>query len=259
MAEAAMTTPALQTRGLTVRFGNFTAVDAVDFAVAPGARHALIGPNGAGKTSFTQALTGSYRPAAGQVLMNGQDITALSQPRRVHQGLARTFQINQLFRTQSVLENVALAIFERERKTRAFWRSAVGDRQVMAEAREHLAFVNLVPFDDDPVHRLAYGQQRLVEIAIALAMKPRVLVLDEPAAGVPTTQSAAIFERLDALPRDLTIIFVEHDMNLVFRFAERITVLVGGKVLTEGSPAEISANERVREVYLGRRGHGHAA
>ncbi len=254
-----MTTPALQTRGLTVRFGHFTAVDNVDFAVAPGARHALIGPNGAGKTSFTHALTGSYRASAGQVLMGSENITALSQPHRVHKGLARTFQINQLFRAQSVLENVALAVFERERKTRAFWRSAAGDRRVMAEAREHLAFVNLAQFEAEPVHRLAYGQQRMVEIAIALAMKPRVLVLDEPAAGVPTTQSAAIFERLDALPRDLTIIFVEHDMNLVFRFAERITVLVGGRVLTEGTPAEISANEQVRAVYLGRRGHEHAA
>jgi branched-chain amino acid transport system ATP-binding protein len=254
-----MSTPALQTRRLTVRFGNFTAVDNVDFAVAPGARHALIGPNGAGKTTFTHALTGSVPPTAGSVLMAGADITALSQPRRVHQGLARTFQINQLFRAQSVLENVALAIFEREGKTRAFWRSAAADRRVMAEAREHLAFVNLVVFADTPVHRLAYGQQRMVEIAIALATRPRVLVLDEPAAGVPTTQSAAIFERLDALPRDLTIIFVEHDMNLVFRFAERITVLVGGRVLTEGTPAEISADERVRAVYLGRRGHDHAA
>jgi branched-chain amino acid transport system ATP-binding protein len=254
-----MTTPALETSGLSVRFGAFTAVDGVDFAVMPGARHALIGPNGAGKTTFTNALAGSIRPTGGSVKMDGQDITALSQPGRVRQGLARTFQINQLFRAQTVLENVALAIFERERATRAFWRSAAGDRRVMEEARGHLAFVNLLPSADEPVHRLAYGRQRMLEIAIALATRPRVLILDEPAAGVPTTESAAIFERLDALPRALTIIFVEHDMNLVFRFAERITVLVGGRVLVEGRPAEISSDEQVRAVYLGRRGHDHAA
>ena len=252
-------TPALHTQGLTVRFGGFTAVDQVAFAVAPGARHALIGPNGAGKTTFVHALTGSVPASAGSVHLAGQDVTALPQAQRVHRGLARTFQINQLFAAQSVLENVALAIFERERRTRAFWRSAAADRRVLDEAMDHLRFVGLDSRHAEPVHRLAYGQQRMVEIAVGLATRPRVLILDEPAAGVPTTQSAAIFERLDALPRDLTIVFVEHDMGLVFRFAERITVLVGGRVLTEGTPAEISSNEQVRAIYLGRRGHAHAA
>jgi len=253
-----MTGPALETRGLEVKFGNFTAVGGVDLAVARGARHALIGPNGAGKTTFVHTLTGSIRPTAGSVLVEGEDYTALAQAQRVRRGLARTYQINQLFRSQTLQQNVALAIFERDRKSRAFWRSAVGDRHVQAEAREHLRFVNLLPFAATPVHSLAYGQQRMIEIAIALATRPRVLILDEPAAGVPSQQSEAIFERMQALPRDLTIVFVEHDMNLVFRFAERITVLVGGRVLTEGTPAEIRADERVREVYLGRRGH-HAA
>lgn len=253
-----MSGPALETRALEVKFGNFTAVGGVDLAVARGARHALIGPNGAGKTTFVHTLTGSIRPTSGSVLVEGEDYTAMSQAQRVRRGLARTYQINQLFRSQTVQQNVALAIFERDRKSRAFWRSAAGDRQVAEEAREHLAFVNLLPFAATPVHSLAYGQQRMIEIAIALATRPRVLILDEPAAGVPSQQSEAIFERMQALPRELTIVFVEHDMNLVFRFAERITVLVGGRVLTEGTPDEIRADERVRAVYLGRRGH-HAA
>jgi branched-chain amino acid transport system ATP-binding protein len=156
------------------------------------------------------------------------------------------------------LENVALAIFEREGKTRSFWTGAAADRAVLDEARAHIAFVNLAQQADRAVHLLPYGLQRMVEIAIALATRPRVLVLDEPAAGVPSAESEAIFERMQALPAALTILFVEHDMNLVFRFADRITVLVGGRVLTEGTPTEISADERVRAVYLGRRGHADA-
>lgn len=254
-----MTVPALEARGLEVRFNSFVAVGGVDLAIAPGARHALIGPNGAGKTTLVHALTGAVQPTGGTVLLGGRDITALPQPGRVRAGLGRTFQINQLFRAEPVLENVALAIFERERATRAFWRSAAGDRRVLDEARAHLDFVNLGDVADRRVDLLPYGRQRMVEIAVALATRPRVLILDEPAAGVPTTESTIIFERLEALPRDLTLIFVEHDMNLVFRFAERITVLVGGRVLTEGTPAEIAGDERVRAVYLGRRGHAHAA
>jgi len=248
----------IDTSGLTVRFGSFTAVDNVSLAIAPGARHALIGPNGAGKTSLVHALTGSLLPTSGKVHLAGEDVTRLAQGARVRRGLARTFQINQLFRGLTVLDNVRLAIFERDGKTRAFWRSAAADRVVLEEAREHLAFVQLDKFADHPVHSLPYGSQRLIEIAIALATRPRVLILDEPAAGVPAAQSEAIFKRIHALPRDLTLLFVEHDMKLVFRFAERITVLVGGQLLTEGSPAEISADQRVREVYLGRRRH-HAA
>lgn len=254
-----MSQTALQAKGLTVRFGSFEAVGDVTIDLPVGARHALIGPNGAGKTSLVQALTGSIPHAAGTIVLNGQDITKCSEKERVRRGLARTYQISQLFRNLTVLDNVALAIFERERKTRSFWHSAAADRNVLAEARHHLAFVTLLADAERPVHTLAYGSQRLLEIAIALATKPRVLVLDEPAAGVPAAQSEAIFERIHALPDDLTLLFVEHDMNLVFRFAERITVLAGGRVLMEGTPAEISSDERVREIYLGRKGHRHAA
>jgi branched-chain amino acid transport system ATP-binding protein len=246
-------TAALETRGLVVRFGHFTAVDGVDLNIAPGARHALIGPNGAGKTTLVHALTGSIAPSAGSIHVGDADFTGLAERKRVNRGLARTYQISQLFRALSARDNVALAIFEREGKTKSFWSSAARDRAVMEEAEEHLAFVNLRDVADRPVHLLPYGQQRLMEIAIALATKPRVLLLDEPAAGVPAAHSEAIFERIHALPKDLTIVFVEHDMKLVFRFADRITVLVGGRVLTEGTPAEISADARVREVYLGRR------
>ncbi|EHL96427.1 ABC transporter, ATP-binding protein [Acetobacteraceae bacterium AT-5844] len=246
-------TPAIETSDLTLRYGNFTAVGDVSLRVPTGSRHALIGPNGAGKTSLVHALTGNVATTAGTIRIGGEDVTTLSQAARVRRGLTRTFQINQLFRGLTVLENVSLAILERERKTRIFWRSAAADRAVAEEAREHLAFVHLAALADRPVHSLPYGSQRLVEIAIALATKPRVLVLDEPAAGVPAAQSESIFERIHALPRDLTLLFVEHDMGLVFRFAERITVLVGGRIMTEGTPAEIQADERVREVYLGRR------
>jgi branched-chain amino acid transport system ATP-binding protein len=253
-----MSALALETRGLGVAYGHFTAVADVDLAIARGARHALIGPNGAGKTTLVRALTGAVSPTCGKVMVGGVDFTRLSERRRVRLGLARTNQINRLFRSLTAIENVALAIFEREDKTRSFWRVAAKDRAVMDEAREHLAFVNLLALAERPVHLLPYGSQRTLEIAIALATRPRVLILDEPAAGVPAAESEAIFKRIEALPGDLTVVFVEHDMNLVFRFAQRITVLVGGKVLTEGTPAQISADERVHAVYLGRKSR-HAA
>jgi branched-chain amino acid transport system ATP-binding protein len=246
---------AIETRHLNIRFGHFAAVSDVSLTLAAGARHALIGPNGAGKTTLVHALTGGIAAASGAIMIGGQDVTRLPENARVRLGLSRTYQINQLFRGLTVLDNVALAVFERKRQTRVFWRRAIRDKATIAEAREHLAFVNLTAVADRPVHALPYGLQRLLEIAVALASRPRILVLDEPAAGVPSAQSEAIFERIHALPRDLTLLFVEHDMNLVFRFAERITVLVEGRIVTEGTPAEISANAMVREVYLGRRGH----
>lgn len=251
-------TTALATTGLSVRFGAFQAVRDVSLSIRAGARHALIGPNGAGKTTLVQALTGSVKPAAGDVLIAGAHATGRSEAQRVHMGLARTFQINQLFRNLSVLDNVLLAVLERKRRTTTFWRSVRSDRQAFDEARSCLAFVNLLALAEHPVTALPYGSQRLLEIAIAMAARPRILVLDEPAAGVPAAESEAIFERIHALPDSLTLVFIEHDMGLVFRFAERITVLVAGQVLTEGTPAEISADPRVKEVYLGKRGN-HAA
>ena len=247
-------TAVVTTTDLTLRFGAFTAVDRVSLTIAEGGRHAIIGPNGAGKTSFVHALTGAIPATRGTILLGGEDVTRLGQPQRVRRGLARTFQINQLFAGLTVLENVCIPINEREGRSGVFWRAA-GLKSVVDEAMALLDMVQLAAEAKKTVKELPYGMRRLVEIAVALATGPRVLVLDEPAAGVPAVQSEAIFERIHALPRDLTLLFVEHDMNLVFRFAERITVLVAGRVLTEGTPAEISADERVREVYLGRRGH----
>jgi len=246
---------AIETHNLTVRFGHFAAVSDVSLTIAAGSRHALIGPNGAGKTTLVHTLTGGIAASSGTIMIGGQNVTRLRESERVRRGLSRTYQINQLFRGLTVLDNVALAVFERKQQTGVFWRRAAKDKVTIEEAREHLAFVNLSAHADKPVHELSYGLQRLLEIAVALGTRPRILVLDEPAAGVPADQSEAIFERIHALPRDLTLLFVEHDMNLVFRFAERITVLVEGRIITEGTPAEISGNAQVREVYLGRRGH----
>lgn len=250
--------PAIETRELTLKFGHFTAVDHVSLALPVGARHAIIGPNGAGKTSFVHALTGSIPATSGKVLLGGRDVTGLSQARRVRGGLARTFQINQLFNGLTVRENILMALIEREDTAHVCWRSMGSQKKAIEEARELLEMVQLAPFEHAQVSALAYGQRRLVEIAIALATRPRVLILDEPAAGVPAAQSELIFERISALPKDITLLFIEHDMNLVFRFAERISVLVAGRLLTEGTPAQILGDERVREVYLGRRGQ-HAA
>lgn len=246
---------AIETRQLTLKFGHFTAVNQISLNIPAGSRHAVIGPNGAGKTSLVSALTGLAPATAGSVLVHGDDVTRLSQAQRVRRGLARTFQINQLFVGLTVRENIQIALIEREGVSRVFWRSMRSDRRIAEEAMELLSMVQLDSFADATVAALAYGQRRLIEIAIALATKPRVLILDEPAAGVPAAASEQIFERISALPRDVTLLFIEHDMNLVFRFAERISVMVSGAVLTEGTPAQIRADERVREVYLGKRGH----
>jgi branched-chain amino acid transport system ATP-binding protein len=246
---------AIETRDLTLKFGHFTAVNQVSLNIPAGARHAVIGPNGAGKTSLVSALTGLAPATAGSVRVHGDDVTRLSQAQRVRRGLARTFQINQLFVGLTVRENIQIALIEREGVSRVFWRSMRADRRIAEEAMELLRMVQLDSFAGATVAALAYGQRRLIEIAIALATKPRVLILDEPAAGVPAASSEQIFERISALPRDVTLLFIEHDMNLVFRFAERISVMVSGAVLTEGTPAQIRADDRVREVYLGKRGH----
>ena len=254
-----MADTAFETNLLTLRYGNFTALDQVSLKVPIGARHAIIGPNGAGKTSFVSALTGSAKATSGHIILNGQDVTRQSQSQRVRRGMARTFQINQLFTGLTVLENIQMALIERDAISHVFWGPIGSRKRLEEEARELLTLVQLETHERSPVASLAYGQRRLVEIAIALATRPRVLVLDEPAAGVPAAQSELIFERISALPKDMTLVFIEHDMNLVFRFAERITVLVSGRVMTEGTPAEIRADERVREVYLGRqRQHDHA-
>jgi branched-chain amino acid transport system ATP-binding protein len=246
-----VSTPALEIRGLHKSFGALAVTRDVNLTLQRGARHALIGPNGAGKTTLVNLITGVLRPSAGSVLLNSEDITSLSQARRIRRGIARTFQINQLFRGLTVLENLYLAIGERTRACNRLWRPAGAERAVIDEALEHLEALQLLDDALKLVRELPYGRQRLVEIAIALAQRPRVLLLDEPAAGVPSSESHLILDVVAALDRDIAILIIEHDMDVVFRFANRITVLVAGSVLTEGSAQDIIADERVRTVYLG--------
>ena len=254
-----MPRPVLETRGLTRRFGGFTAVDGVDLSLAPGARHALIGPNGAGKTTLVNLLTGALRPSAGEVLLQGEDVTALPQHLRVKRGLARTFQVNQLFPELTPLEAVSLALAEREGLTARWWRPVRAHRALEEEAAALLARLHFLPEELGAATRLLpYGRQRLLEIALALALKPRILLLDEPAAGVPPGESREVLETVAALPRDVTVLLIEHDMDLVFRFAERITVLAQGAVLAEGPPEAIARDPRAREVYLGEENTAHA-
>ena len=245
----------LRTERLSRRWGALQALREVSFTLEAGARHALIGPNGAGKTTFVNLLTGVLAPTAGEVFLDGQPITRLPPDLRARRGMARTFQITNLFPNLTVLEAVMLAVCEHSGLGWR-WRSPVtACEEQIAEARRILGDLYLAEDADTPTRILPYGKQRLLEIAVALAMRPRVLLLDEPAAGIPGGQRQEIFSVLTGLPREVTILFIEHDVDLVFRFAERITVLASGSIFAEGSPKEIAANARVREVYLGEARH----
>jgi ABC-type branched-subunit amino acid transport system ATPase component len=246
----------LETRRLCRNFGALAAARDINFRLEPGARHALIGPNGAGKTTFVNLLTGLLRPSDGEVLLKGRDITAVPQAQRVKLGIARTFQINQLFRGLSVLENVYIAVAERVGAGASMLQPAGRRADVVEEA---MALLDSLRIADVAHHRLAelpYGGQRLVEIAVALGLRPEVLLLDEPAAGVPSAESHIILRAVDALPKQIGVLIIDHDMDLVFRFAQRITVLVRGAIFAEGTPKEIAGNADVRAVYLGQRPHG---
>ncbi|CAM5426629.1 ABC transporter ATP-binding protein [Eoetvoesiella caeni] len=245
----------LRTEGLTKIWGAFKANSDVSLTFAPGARHALIGPNGAGKTTFINLLTGALPATAGKVFFGDREITGLPQHQRVKLGMTRTFQINTLFAGLTVLESIILAISEREGLQTAWYKTVEQQTAAIEEAGQLLTTLKLSADANTVTRNLPYGKQRLVEIALALATKPKVLLLDEPAAGIPSAESAELFEVIAQLPREVTIVFIEHDMGLVFRFAERITVMVGGKVFTEGTPAEIAADKRVKEVYLGEAEH----
>ena len=251
-----MTAPLLETRALCRSFGALTAARDIDFSLEAGARHALIGPNGAGKTTFVNLLTGVIPPSSGAILMKGRDITRVDQARRVKLGIARTFQINRLFRRLSVLENVYIAVAERVGAAPSMLRPAGARRDVVDEAMQVLETLKLTADAGRRISELPYGRQRLVELAIALGLKPEILLLDEPAAGVPSAESHIILDAIDGLPRDIGVMIIDHDMDLVFRFAQRITVLVGGAVFATGTPREIGADPNVRAVYLGRAGHG---
>ena len=243
-----MAASALETDRLCKSFGALTVADNISFRLEPGARHALIGPNGAGKTTFVNMLTG-------RILLGGDDITKVNQAARVRRGLGRTFQVTTLFRSLPVLDNVALGIAEREGIARRMWKPASRHNEIKDEALALLATLDLKDDARTRVQDLPYGRQRLVEIAIALGLRPKVLLLDEPAAGVPSEDSGRILEVLGSLPGDIAILIIEHDMDLVFRFASRITVLVQGQILVEGTPQQIGADARVRSVYLGEATH----
>jgi branched-chain amino acid transport system ATP-binding protein len=221
-----------------------------------GVRYALIGPNGAGKTTLINLITGMQRPDAGAILLGDDEITTLDPETRVRRGLVRTFQINTLFPNLNALEAVTLAVCEREGIARTWLRPIMAYHHAVDEAYAILTSLMLAPHCYRATRQLAYGQQRLLEIALALATRPKVLLLDEPAAGVPREESAELFAAVANLSHDITVLFIEHDMDFVFRFASRIIVMVQGRVLLEGTPQEIAAEERVREVYLGRRHHG---
>jgi branched-chain amino acid transport system ATP-binding protein len=247
---------ALVTRGLTRRFGGFVAVDGVDFTLAPGARQALIGPNGAGKTTFVNLLSGALAPSAGRIALFDADITALPQHARVRRGLARTFQVNQLFPGFTPEEAVTFAIAERLGVGATWWRPVRAMAAPRDEAARLLDSLHFPPAERRrPTAELPYGRQRLLEIALALAAQPRVLLLDEPAAGVPPAESREVMAAIAALPREVAVLLIEHDMDLVFRFAERITVLAFGAILAEGAPDAIARDPRVREAYLGEPAH----
>jgi ABC-type branched-subunit amino acid transport system ATPase component len=241
----------LETRGLNRSFGALRVAQDISFRLPRGARHALIGPNGAGKTTFINLLTGMLAPASGTVLLDGVDITAKPAAERVRRGLVRTFQINTLFPHFSPLEATALAICRRHGICANPLKRLSGCTEIIDAASELLTRFDFGADAGRPTHELPYGRQRLLEIVLALAAAPKVLLLDEPAAGVPSHESAEIFAALAALPHDIAVLFIEHDMDVVFRFAERITVMVAGQILCEGTPAEIAIHPAVREVYLG--------
>jgi ABC-type branched-subunit amino acid transport system ATPase component len=251
-----MTEPLLETRSLSKSFGALVASSEIDFRLEAGARHALIGPNGAGKTTFINLLTGLLPPTEGQVLLKGRDITTMGQAERVKLGIARTFQINRLFRGLSVLENVYVAVAERRGIASTMIKPAGLHTDAVGAAMQLLETLKRADDAETLISELPYGRQRLVELAIALGLTPEVLLLDEPAAGVPSAESHIILDAVAALPKHIGVLIIDHDMDLVFRFAERITVLVSGAVFAEGTPKEIGADQRVRDVYLGQAHHG---
>lgn len=247
-------TPLLETRCVSKQLGSLVVTNDVSLSLEAGARHALIGPNGAGKTTFVNLLTGRLQPDAGNVLLGSEVIDHLPMDERVRRGLVRTFQINQLLVRLSVLENVQFAVLERKGQGGRMLPSRAIQRAAAEEAYALLERFGLADAAMAEIASLPYGRQRLVEVTMALAMQPKVLLLDEPAAGVPPADSQRMMELIGALPGDVAILVIEHDMDLVFRFARDITVLSQGAVLCSGSPEQVLNDARVREVYLG--GHG---
>lgn len=247
--------PGLEVRGLSKTFGGLVVSENIDFDLPPGSRKALIGPNGAGKSTFANLVTGILAPSAGTIRFDGRDIAGMGEARRVKLGIAKTFQITTLFPNLTVRQNLRLPVLEREGRGFRLFIRADSDPAIEAEVQALIDQFDLGALADKPVLDLAYGQQRLVEMALTLALKPRVLILDEPAAGVPSSETHLITDAIARLPKDLAVLVIEHDMDLVFKVATSIVVLVQGRILTEGTPQDIATDAKVRELYLGG-GHG---
>jgi branched-chain amino acid transport system ATP-binding protein len=249
----------LSAQGLVMKFGGITATNNVSLDLKKGARHALIGPNGAGKTTLINLLTGVLQPTEGKIVLEGQDITELAPYQRVHLGMVRTFQINQLFDTLTPLETLAMTVSQHKGLGGKWWQALGAQKQVTARCEQLLEQFHLTEVMGQETRVLAYGKRRLLEIAIALACEPRVLLLDEPVAGVPAGEREELLQTVAALPEDVSILLIEHDMDLVFSFANRMTVLVNGTVLTEGDPDHIANDPQVKAVYLGHGDDDHEA
>lgn len=241
----------LRIRNLSKYFGGLLASENINLDLPPGSRTALIGPNGAGKSTFANLLSGVLKPSSGEISFDGKDIMPLSEARRVKLGIAKTFQITTLFRGMSVRENIRLACLEKQDLGFQMFKAANKTETIEAEVESLLTQLDLSALADKLVSDLAYGQQRLVELALTLALRPKLLILDEPAAGVPSSETHLITDAIAQLPDDLSVLIIEHDMDLVFKVATSIIVLVQGSILTEGTPAEISKDATVRELYLG--------
>jgi branched-chain amino acid transport system ATP-binding protein len=248
-------TDLFRVEGLTKNFGGLAVSRNISLAMAEGERLALIGPNGAGKTTFFNLVTGQLQPSTGRVVLHGQDVTGLGAVQRVRKGLVRTFQVTRLFSGMTPEEHVTLTVLQREGRASRILSRFHGNSEVSGEVESILSTLGLLEVARRKVGEIAYGQQRLLEIAVALALRPKVLLLDEPAAGVPSSDTPRIEHALERLPSSLAVLMIEHDMDLVFRFAKRVVVLAAGEIIFEGQPSEVAANERVREAYLGNYAH----
>lgn len=251
-----MSAAALETVELSRNFGGLIATNRVSLRVEHGARHALIGPNGAGKTTLVNLLSGLLSPSSGTIVLYGEDITRVAPQHRVHRGLVRTFQINQLFQNLTPLESVVAAIAERDGFACRAWAPVHDHRAAVEEAADLLARLKLTKVQNASTGTIGYGKQRLLEIAVTLACRPRLILMDEPAAGLAAEERLDVLAVIDTLPADIAVLLIEHDMDLVFRFANRITVLMSGGILVEGSPQEIATDPRVRAAYLGSESYG---
>lgn len=240
-----------EVRNLRKNFGGLAVTDDVSFSLDNGDRIALIGPNGAGKTTFVNIVTGQLKPLSGTVHLNGEDVTRTSPTQRVQRGLVRSFQVTRLFSEMTPEEHVALAVLQRQGRSGNVFSDHRSMPDVMAEVSDILGLLNLLDIARMPVSEIAYGQQRLLEIALAMALRPKVLLLDEPAAGVPSSDTVLIEKALAQLPADLAVLMIEHDMDFVFRFARRVIVLAAGAIIFDGTPEQVSNDPRVREAYLG--------